>query len=827
MSEPREVSEILRSIFVRIADKAASEYDERSIYEEINYITFGATFIGALLLLVIVWIAFELMARNENARNVYRQRLFHPKFVKATRDGTDHRDPPPDVRRWKSYLLGALSIPEDKLPGLMGPGAHLTYRLIRHCNYFGYVAMLYSTTVLIPLYVSQHFHRYKQNMDLVKMMSISFVSPYNPSHAWALVISSYLLVFYWLVVIYSEWQHVKAVRLSCEHDARSYDLQSVYSILVERAKNDKRMDLKAYLARLLGKDESEVAIVAPVVSTGKLRSLEYSRWWANVVPSFFFSSARPKATVLADLDDSIRIEREVLRNRVRLGDSVLMTSQAARADPSVRQDTIVTHEPIPETQADRSLSETTVQTTSSIAETLIRLINATHVPTYFVTLRSMRSRTVLAHTYKSQGDSFARITPAAPPPDLIWPNVTVERKVLSTRKTFVRFLLTVIGILYPYPLVWILRRVAEYHATNTEDASDDPDLFTRQWWLNVFKMFMPVVIQWALSHSLRFIFRWVSQHYERFKTYQDVARHVMHRVYVFQLLTIYAIVFGEMWIDLASLENGFTFFVESLYMRMRRLGKAIPPVAGYFCSSVIWALVTDICYSILKPLDALEVLFHKMRGRKSAWKRAERVQFFYTSTMILYLTLLNTMFTFSVMAPVVIFFCWIFFNVSHMWSTYTFIFLNNRNYEVGTEFSPVTYAAISTSLTLSQLCFFVVLWSSSSASFHKLLNPQIYAAFVLVVITVLFKYAVMGNFSLKANQYTSLTLSAEMDTIHKPEEISALFDPEYYFQPDAKADVNSSDVATVDDVFDNDEVQELEAAPEPEAEVTPLINKEQ
>lgn len=822
----RSVDDVLKSIFKQVADKAADEYAERSIYEEINYVTFGATFIGALMLIVLAWIAFELMAQNENMRNIYRQRLFHPRCLKALRDGSDHRDPPPDVRRWKSYLFGALSIPKEKLPGLMGSGAHLTYRLICHCTAFGHVAMLYSITVLIPLYVSQHFHRYKHESDLVKMISIGFVSPYNPSHIWALVVSSYLLVFYWLLVIYSEWQHVKAVRLSCEHDTRSYDLQSVYSLLVERSKDDKRIDLKAYLARLLGKDESEVSIVAPVVSTSRVDSLERRRWWSQVFPSFFYSHNRSKAAVLAELTESIRAERESIRNRVQLGDSLALHQKVA----SSRQPSILDSQPLPEPPTDRSLSETTVHTTSGIADTLWRLVSANHVPTYVVTLKSMRSRTVLAHTYKSQGDSFARITPAAPPSDLLWENMTVERRVTTSRKAFVRIVITLAGILFPYPLVWVQRQVAEYHATNTEDPDDDPPLFTRQWYLNVFKMFVPVVIQWALTHVLRLVFRLVSRKYERFKTYQDVARHVMHRVYIFQLLMIYAIVFGEMWIDLNSLGHGLTFFVESLRMRMHRLGKAIPPVAGYFCSSIIWSLITGLAYTICKPVDLAQAYWDRFVNRnKAAWKHVERTQFFYTSSMITILMLLNTMFTFSVIAPVVIFFCWIFFNVNQLWTRYAFIYLNNRQYEAGAEFSPMTYAAISTSLILSQLCFFVVLWSSSSASFNRLINPQVYAAGVLALVVIVFKYAVMGNFSLKANQYTSLALSAEMDTIHKPEEISTLFDPEYYFQPDAKNEFSShfssSDQGTVGEFMHEENPDELEAPLE--TEETALINKDQ
>jgi len=785
----------LRQMFMRIANFTADQYQDRSVYEDVDYMQFGVTFVASIVIILAAWMIFEYMARHPSARCLTRQRLFHPQCLHATKIGDDHRDPPPDVKSWNSYLFGAFTIPDEELPGLMGPGGHLTYRLMQYCVYFAHVSLIYALIVLIPLYLSQFYHAHRVEVDILNMMSISFISPTNPSHMWVVVISSYLLVAYWLFAIYAEWQHVKAVRLSWEHDSRSYNLQSHYSLMVERSDSSRRLsELRSYFSKLLGKDESEIPIVMPVLPSPVLNNLRSRRFWLRFAPNFCVGGRKDQLT--RNYTAQIEIERERLKHAiVCAGDTSRGSSQVVRV-PNRRSLSVTRSISMATFSAGEdgegfagTVSQTTVKTAFSMGGFLKRLFEATHSPVYFVSLRSMRSRTVLAHMNKAQGDSFARITTAPPPRDLIWDNVTVDHSVITTRRFLVRTVLLVFGITYAIPLNWLLDigRKHRRENFNSGETKESPAVISGDWLKDIFFLFFPAIVQIMISQLVPRILRLVSHRYEKFKTYQQVTLHVMQRTYLFQLLTIYIIVFGDMWFDVRRLQNGLTAFWTSVLERFRRLGRATPPVALYFSTSVIITLVTEIAHPLVKPVDLVIVLWDRfVNGNKNAWKECDMLQLRYTGSMISHLTLLNTMFTFSVIAPIVVFFCWIFWCLCYVWTVFALIYQNNRRYEVGTSYSPALYSAITYSLIFSQMSVYLVIWSYSKSTFDHHAHPQLYTIGALVLICIIFKFIVMRDFRLKANEFTSLEISAEMDQLHKPEEMPAMFNPEYYLQPSAK-----------------------------------------
>ena len=791
------VDDALKSMFHTIASRASEQLSKKPVYSDIDFIQLGLTFFVALALLVSAWILFEYLARHESAKNMYRQRLYHPKCLAATQCGSDHRDAPPDVMAGKSVLFGAFGIPSDRLVPLMGPGANLSYRLMRHCTYFAHFAMVYSLLVLVPLYLSQFYHRAHEKHELLSMIAVNYVSPLNPSHMWVLVISAYIMCGYWTLVVYAEWQHVKSVRLSWEHDSRSFHLQSHYSLLIERSKGEKKVDLKSYLSRLLGKDsEDEVPVVTTVHETQRLVDLKHRRYWATKLPPMCFSK-KSKEELLADYDSAIRIET----SRVR---ALVIDAHHGSSVKGYRNPTFSTVlSPTADDKPEAGIGASTMQTTSSIAQTFVRLFITSRVPTSFVTLRSMTSRTVLAHMYRAQGDSFARLTPAPPPCDIIWSNVTVERKVIVARRTFMRILLIVFGVLYAIPLVKIQQFAREYSKKAAENLPPDQsmaeaDFGSEQWRNELVSLYLPAIAQVLITQSLAPVFRFISLKYERFKNYQDVSRYVLHRAFLFQLLTIYVIVFSDIWFDVSMFAGGFLSLIDSVLFHLRRLGQDIPPVALYFASTVIVSLVTETASEMLNPVDLGIALFNRyVRGNLDAWKQTSMVQFKYSSSMTSYLTLLNIMFTFSLIAPVVIFFCWIFWTISYVWNTYAFIYLNNRRSEVGTSFSSTIYSGICASLIYSQLALFFVIWSYDSTKWNHHLTGQVYAVAILVCLLLAFKYLVMRNFYTHSNEFTSLALSSEIDRINKPDDVAKLFTQEYYYQPEARDDTESM-VLTLD-----------------------------
>ena len=828
----------LNNVFVSIARTANQEVARTPVYASLDYTQIVATFLFAFGVLLGAWILFEYLAQHESARYMFRQRLFHPKCVTALRTGTDGRESPPDVITAKSVLFGAFHIPNDKLSSLMGPGAYLTYRLMRHCTYFSHVALVYTATVLLPLFLCQSYENDSSKVDILGMASVSFISPSNPSHTWVVILSAYIMSGYWVLVVYSEWQHVKAVRLSWEHDSRSMHLQSHYSLMIEQSRGDRKIHMRSYLARLLGKDESEVAVVSTAYDTVQLDNIRYRRYWSKLIPRGCFSSNLPKEELIHKYDLAIATELERLKRKVHEDEDQVADVHSGNARHNFKFKRItgaspssvltdVTTDSQPAKSADpTSISATTMRTTSNVIETLIRLFRTRHMPTTFVTLRSMTSRTVLAHMYKAQGDSFARLTLAAPPSDIVWKNVTVERKVITARKALVRIALMFFGIFYAIPLIKIqdfARSLHQDSPTGSKRESGTKSEFgSAVWRAELVSLYLPAIMQVILTQLLPRLFRFVSLKYERFKTYKDVSRFVLHRAFIFQLLTIYVVVFYDIWFDLSGISGGVVYFVEQLVGRFRRLGQEIPPVALYFASVVIINLVTETAAEMINPGKLLWMLYKRVvKGDVDAYKKSPMIQFRYSSSMTTYMTILNIMFTFSLIAPVVVLICWLFLCISYVWNTYAFIYLNNRKYEVGTAFSATIYSGICASLIFSQIALFFVFWSYDNTKWTHQISGQVYSLSALIVLLILFKYVVMRNFNTNATESTSLSLSSEIDRRNKPDELVTHFHKDYYYQPEVRDPVNedfpgipeatepSDDTIPPFDVFEQDETTRL------------------
>ena len=785
----------LKGLFESISKSSFNDAARTTVYGDIDYSQLGVTFFGALGLLLVAWILFEHLAKGIGTRTLFRQRLFDPACIEMTKSGSDHRAAPPDILKGNSVLLGAFSIDAQMLPGLMGPGAHLSYRLMRHCTYFASVAMVYSILVLVPVYISQFHQRDRErNAALLNMIAITHISYHNPSHMWVLVMSSFLMCAFWVIVIYSEWEVVKNVRLAWEHDSLSVHSQSHYSLLIERRHDDPPVDLRRQLSHLVGKDQSEVIAVSTIIDTESLERLQQRLWLVSCVPPFCFIGTTKRA-IVSSFENQIDLEQSRLRK---------LAVQSHKRSTTFQDNSLVTdgsdvlqsdlhesgEEAITEGKPRTSLSATAIRTTSSILTKFSCLFKTFRVPTYFVTLRTMSSRTILSHMYRahsssstSGGDSFARITPAPAPSNVIWANVTVERRVIVVRKFLVRVMLLGAGFMFAIPITKIQGYAREYE--RDESANNSTEFGSAIWRSELFSLYLPAIIQVVLSQTIPRILRFLSLYYERFKTYQDVSRFVLHRTFIFQLLTIYIIVFGDVWVDFTHLKHGPSIFCDSMVIRFRRLGQDIPPVAHYFASTVILSLVTETALEMIMPFKLFTGLLNKyFYGAAKAWEHCGMVQFRHSSSMASYISLLSIMFTFSLISPIVVLFCWCFWTLSYVWNTYAFIYLNNRKYEVGASFAPTIYSGIVTSLVVSQFALFIVVWSSDSSKWTGHISGQVYSFGALMLLLLIFKYIVMRNFTLYASEFTSLSISTDIDRRPESNLIRDQFSESYYLQPD-------------------------------------------
>jgi hypothetical protein len=204
------VDESLKSMFMSIAAKAYYTASFTNVYKEVTTSQLVLTLGVIMLILLLSWLSFEYMAQHEPTWYLYRQRLHHREC--AAYPQMAHRDAVTDITRFKSTLVGAFSIDDSHLPGIMGTGGYLSYRVLRHCAYFSLISVLYASTVLFPVYISQRGHS-GRGKTMLEMIVVNNISDTNPSHTWVIVISAYLVCFYWCVLLFSEWQIVmQAIR---------------------------------------------------------------------------------------------------------------------------------------------------------------------------------------------------------------------------------------------------------------------------------------------------------------------------------------------------------------------------------------------------------------------------------------------------------------------------------------------------------------------------------------------------------------------------------------------------------------------------------------
>ena len=803
----------IKGLFGEIASVALERASLTTVYGDIKYTQLPVTFFAALGLLLLSWLLFEYMARGSSTRILFQQRKFDETCSYHSEGGVDSRDIPPDIPDGKSVLLAVFSIPQDKMLGLMGPGAHLSYRLMRHCTSFASFAMMYAVLVLVPVYICQ-FHQRSDRSNILTKIAVTHISPLNPSHMWVVVISSYIMCIYWAIVIYSEWQVVKSTMLSASHDSLYSHFQSRYSLLVETRRGSPPVNLRIQLCNILGKGIEEIPIVSTIVDTTSLDALLFKLWITNATPSFLFFRQTKHDSLMNTL-------RSVVAERERLRSLAKQLHYEAYRDSDVETRVVSTEvekSSVAKQKSGVGLGDTTVRTTASLFMYLFGLIKTARVPTYFVSLRSMSSKAILTHMYRvhagssvSGGDSFARITPAPAPSEIIWGNITVDRNIIVVRKIFTRIVLILCAVLLPFPVVWIQGYARDYK-TESSTPGETAEFGSAAWRSELFCLYLPALIQMVLSQTIPRVLRMVSLYYERYKTYKDVSKYVLHRTLLFQLLTIYIIVFGDLWVELSNTNDGILIMFDSILVRFRRLGHDIPPVAHYFASTVILSLLTETAVEMLLPAKVLIGLFEKyVKNTPNPWANCGKVQFRHSSSMASYISLLSIMFTFSLISPVIVLFCWCFWAFSYVWNTYAFIYLNNRQYEVGASFAPTIYSSVMTTLIASQFALFIVVWSADSSKWKYHISGQVSAFALIIILLILFKYVVMGNFIIHSGDSTSLSLSAEVDRRQSSDQ---MFSDSYYIQPELEGDNITRDIV----------LPSLEESPIHVAETEYLIN---
>ncbi|KAF4743987.1 hypothetical protein FOZ63_016537, partial [Perkinsus olseni] len=129
-------------------------------------------------------------------------------------------------------------------------------------------------------------------------------------------------------------------------------------------------------------------------------------------------------------------------------------------------------------------------------------------------------------------------------------------------------------------------------------------------WTKLAALYVPTILQLLLVVALPRIFRWVCVNYERQKTRSAVTVSVLRRIFLFQLLTVYVIVIGEVWLSFPGI---FHMAGTTLENALRSMGQDIASVGIYLVTMLVAKIGFGLGWTLLRGGDLIVMLWRKYR----------------------------------------------------------------------------------------------------------------------------------------------------------------------------------------------------------------------
>ncbi|KAF4661250.1 Transmembrane protein 63C [Perkinsus chesapeaki] len=449
--------------------------------------------------------------------------------------------------------------------------------------------------------------------------------------------------------------------------------------------------------------------------------------------------------------------------------------------------------------------------------------------TALVTFVDMRCRSAVSQLSLSQEPNHWE---APMPSDLIWENMTVARHVTETRGKVVFALLVVWGLFYTVPIAAI-QELASTLTFNNTGANEDPPLFSRDWWIQLVHLYLPTFLQLVLLLALPAIFRFAAVYYERYKLRSEVTMHVARRFFVFQMLTVYVIVLGELWLNLGDIWDKYSA-ADTTVCLLKAIGKDVPNVAVYFITVVCAKIVTNVGMATFHPFElcALLIGYFRMEPQqrkywvedgRPVWEieqkaaaedrrrpgvnsgpellppiyenkltpptRWDLAHVYYSEDVPNILFVLNICITFAVISPLVLVAGSIFFLCAWVAFTYQFAHMHTHAYETGGLIWKHHFMCICVSLALSHIVLLGVLIAKFDMQ-DRVAHAQIIAVLVLPFFVWLYYRNCVSTYT-RCTEYVSLSVAAGLDGSVKTKAaigqvdpvIDESFSPELYVHP--------------------------------------------
>lgn len=303
--------------------------------------------------------------------------------------------------------------------------------------------------------------------------------------------------------------------------------------------------------------------------------------------------------------------------------------------------------------------------------------------TAFVTLKS-RVATCSSHQMLLSHGHFNITVKAAPNPmDIIWDNISLPRRQISTRRSIADGTLIVGAIFWSFVVGFIAS------ISNLEIISKETGWVWIQYYnktqLYVFlNNYLALGLLLVLLATLPYIFDMIARDYEGLKLESEIQNSIMNRYFYYQLANVFVSV------GLGSLASSLQKIINSPSSIFSILGSSVPSFSTYFAKLLIVKTFTAVPIEMLRVWPLLEMLMVQFCVDKKKCTRRELRTGAFADPPMLYgwiypnlIMVLMIMLTYCCIAPLVVPFALLFYSFSYCMYKYQLLYVYINVYQSG------------------------------------------------------------------------------------------------------------------------------------------------
>lgn len=317
------------------------------------------------------------------------------------------------------------------------------------------------------------------------------------------------------------------------------------------------------------------------------------------------------------------------------------------------------------------------------ALTLLAVDTSSMSSTGFVTFKSMSSAAIASQSLLTMEPFMFTINAAPEPRDVVWRNLTAPLRLVEWREASITIVITLLSVFWGALVSTLYKLQSQLQQwSNTE-----PSLQNLGYWGRFILFlgidFVPTLLLVIILAILPNFFWWLSQRYERLRTYSDIDASVMSRYFYYQMVNIYATIVG------GGLLDEVMAIVKDPRVVVRVLGCQVPVVAVYFMQIIVTKMFAALMWEFTRAWPLIRVAFNHYftdHDRKTARQRCAPLYVPYMAYGWTYpslLLVLTICLTYVVIMPIAMILGAIYFFFVEILYTYHLLYVYVPRYEGG------------------------------------------------------------------------------------------------------------------------------------------------